>query len=175
MKTIYILILLSLAGCAPKSSLKIETVLAKSDRNAVKDTATGKITYRNTYVPITPELEPKIKMISKNGNKLTLQLQGNISSGGLRISKVKTLRMEQDQKYGNSITLKYIVEIITIPGKEGSNVQGYNYIKNVQYDIPNDVKVIKVELYEERLKNAADNTKTTKLLTTNTFDFYPKI
>ncbi|WP_185145652.1 hypothetical protein [Empedobacter tilapiae] len=47
--------------------------------------------------------------------------------------------------------MKFYVEIVNIAGKEGATIKGYNYSKEENYNIPKDVKVINIELYEDRL------------------------
>lgn len=77
-------------------------------------------------------------------------MQGNIYSGGHNIRQVRKIRFEKGDDAGDSLILRYYVEVRKIPGKENANVAGYNYSKDISYRIPKDVKMIKVELYEER-------------------------
>ncbi|MGJ1366072.1 hypothetical protein [Sphingobacterium spiritivorum] len=112
-------------------------------------------------------------MTSKNAEILKFRIQGNISSGGLNINKIRKIRFEKGQQNGNNITLRYFAEVKMIPGKEGSDVVGYNYTKDETYKIPGDVKIIKIELYEDRIKNTSGTTP--KLIAEQTFNFFAKI
>lgn len=71
------------------------------------------------------------------------------------------------------MTLRYYVEVKKIPGKESSDVVGYNYTKDEIYKIPNDVKIIKIELYENQIKDTSATTP--KLIAEQTFDLFAKI
>jgi hypothetical protein len=51
-------------------------------------------------------------------------------------------------------------------------VKGYNYAKDETYEIPNDVKLIDIQLYEDRINIAANNPK---LIAEQTFNFFSKI
>src|SRR5690606_25407665 len=84
-------------------------------------------------------------------DKLTFLLQGNISSGGHSINKVRRIRLEKVLQEGNSVRLKYYVEIKYIPGKEGANVRGYNYSQEETYNIPEGIQSVYVEMYEDRI------------------------
>ena len=50
---------------------------------------------------------------------------------------------------------------------------GYNYTKDEIYKIPNDVKIIKIELYENQMKDTSATTP--KLIAEQTFDLFAKI
>lgn len=175
MKLAYILILLPLFSCHAQRKLKIETILAKTVRVSSQDPATGRIYNTNTRAPLIPRLDPRIVLESNSGNKLIFQLQGNVSSGGRSINKVQKIRSEKPERIEQTITLKYFVEIKNIPGKEGANVLGYNYNKEVTYKIPDGVKRIQVELYENRLNSGSTKHPKLKLVAQETFNSPPKI
>lgn len=173
MKLLYMAFLLSLLSCVGQKNIQTEPILAAPAHVSVKNVETGRIGYRSTYVPITTSLPPKIIMINRIGDELTLSLQGKIASAGLSRERVKRVRLEQGNLYGNSITLKYIVEIERVAGKENANVQGYNYTTKVVYKVPEGAQVIKVELYEEIPAQAPNTKPQLKLMTSALFDFFP--
>ncbi|WP_282628351.1 hypothetical protein [Empedobacter sedimenti] len=173
MKLLYMAFLLSLLSCVGRKNIQTKPILAAPAHVSVKNAETGRIGYRSTYVPITPSLKPQIIMISRIDNELTLKLQGKIGSGGLSRRKVKGVRLEQGDLYGNDITLKYIVEIERVTGKENANVQGYNYTTKVVCKVPEGAQLINVELYEERPPQAPNTKPQLKLMTSELFDFFP--
>lgn len=166
----------SIFGCASHNKLKVETILVKPFTSTSLDKETGRRINTSSYIPLTSVLEPAILFQSNYNNQLSFRIQGNITSGGLSIQNVKRIRFKQGEKSGNHITIKYFVEIIHIGGKEGNNVRGYNYTKDIIYKIPEDVKFIKVELYEDRItqKTGSKHPKL-KLIASQEFDFWPKI
>ena len=112
-------------------------------------------------------------LLSKNTETLKFRIQGNISSGGHTINKIRKIRFEKGEQNGNCITLRYYTEIEKIPGKENANVLGYNYAKEETYIIPHDIKIIRIELYENRINDTSD--KNPKLIAQQTFNFFAKI
>ncbi|MCJ7936070.1 MAG: hypothetical protein MUW56_21190 [Chryseobacterium sp.] len=112
-------------------------------------------------------------MLSKNAETLKFRIQRNISSGGHTIHQVRKIRFEEGEQNGNSITLRYYVEIKKVPGKESADVKGYNYTKDESYKIPDDVKIIKIELYEDRINDTSDTKP--KRIAQQTFNFFAKI
>lgn len=165
---------LILFGCeANAQKLNVTTIYSEPNRvtREVLETG-GKHTY-TTRKEVTERLNPMIVMTSKNAEILKFRIQGNISSGGLNINQVRKIRLEKVAQNGKSMTLKYYVEVKKIPGKEGSDVMGYNYTKDETYKIPNDVKIIKIELYENQIKDTSATTP--KLIAKQTFDLFTKI
>ncbi|MCL1637216.1 hypothetical protein OZ664_06015 [Elizabethkingia sp. HX WHF] len=165
---------LTLFSCETNAQkLNITTIYSEPNRvtREVPETG-GKHTY-TTRKEATERLNPMIFMISKNAEILKFRIQGNISSGGLNINKIRKIRFEKGEHKGNSITLRYYAEVKKIPGKEGSDVVGYNYTKDETYKIPGDVKIIKIELYEDRIKDTFGTTP--KLIAEKTFNFFAKI
>jgi len=63
-------------------------------------------------------LTPAITLLSTDLNRLKFHIESNISSAGLNINKVRKIRFEEGKVNGESITLKYIVEIQKIAGKK---------------------------------------------------------
>lgn len=151
MKLFYILMLIPFLNCSAQQKLKIETILVEPSRVIKENPETGKMIQHTTFVPVTASLEPKISVQRKEANTLTFLLQGNISSAGHSINRVKRIRFESAEQVGDSLTLKYYVEIKHIPGKEGGNVRGYNYTKVENYTLPKAVKQVYIELYEHRI------------------------
>ena len=82
------------------------------------------------------------------------------------------IRFERGEQKGNTITLRYYVEIKKYPGKESADVKGYNYTKDEIYKIPNDVKLINIQLYEDRIDGIAATNP--KLIAEQTFNFFEK-
>ncbi|WP_311316621.1 hypothetical protein, partial [Elizabethkingia anophelis] len=165
---------LILFGCeANAQKLNVTTVYSEPNRVTREFPETGgKHTY-TTRKEVTERLNPMIVMTSKNAETLKFRIQGNISSGGLNINKIRKIRLEEAAQNGNSLTLRYYVEVKKIPGKESSDVVGYNYTKDEIYKIPNDVKIIKIELYENQIKDTSATTP--KLIAEQTFDLFAKI
>ncbi|MGV0924572.1 hypothetical protein [Empedobacter tilapiae] len=171
MKLLYLLILFPLLNCSGQSNLKIETIITKPTRITSQDLETGKTFERSTYIPITKRLEPTILIQDKSENNLTFLLQGNINSAGLSINKIKKIRFEKSELIDETITLKYFAEIEYIAGKEGANVQGYNYTKQEMYKIPRGIKKINIELYEDRIiQRAGSKHPKLKLVAQQIFD-----
>ncbi|MNE77985.1 hypothetical protein D3C80_1743480 [compost metagenome] len=112
-------------------------------------------------------------MLSKTAETLKFRLQGNVHSSGHTINQVRKIRFEKGEQYGNTITLRYFVEIKRIPGKEKADVRGYNYTKDETYKIPNDVKLIKIELYEDRINESSVTNPA--LIAQHNFNFFAKI
>lgn len=149
MKLIYSIMFLSFFSCVAQNKLHTETIFAKLARVTSKDVESGSDFHRNTYIPITPRLEPEILLKKNHKHKLTFSLQGSISSGGHAINRVNKIRFEKGEQAADTLTLKYFVEIKRVPGKEDANVRGYNYTQQESYKVPKDVKVIHIELYED--------------------------
>lgn len=152
MKWHYIIILFAFVGCSAQTKLKVETILATPKIVTAQDPETGKKYQKTNFVTITQRLEPAIVMHEKNEKKIRFSLQGNINSGGHSIHKVRKIRFEKEKSLEHSILLKYYVEIVYVAGKEGANVRGYNYSKEETYTIPKGIKDIKIELYQDRVK-----------------------
>lgn len=165
---------LVLSGCKTNAQkLQVTTIYSETDRVTKEVPETGAVHTYTTRKEVTKRLNPMIVMTSKNAEILKFRIQGNISSGGLNINKIRKIRFEKGQQNGNNITLRYFAEVKKIPGKEGSDVVGYNYTKDETYKIPGDVKIIKIELYEDRIKNTSGTTP--KLIAEQTFNFFAKI
>lgn len=144
--------LLLFVGCKTNAQkLTISPIYAEHKRIDA-ETESNKPYQRSGYEEITPRYSPAIALIDKKKNSLKFRIQGNISSAGLRIAKVRKIRFEEENN-GDVLSLKYTVEIQKIPGKEGSLIRGYNYEKEVDYSLPVGFKTVKVALYEERRSN----------------------
>ena len=175
MKLLYILMLFPFLSCSPQSKLKIEMILSAPARVTVQDVKTGRTYSQSRYVTQTERMEHAILIQSQSGNELIFLLQGNIASGGLSINKIKKIRFEKAEQIGDSITLKYYVEIVNLAGKEAATVEGYNYSKEELYTIPKDVKAIKIELYENRIEQrTGSKLPKLKLVAEQTFDLSTK-
>jgi len=165
---------LTLFGCETNAQkLNTTTIYSEPKRSTKEVPETGAVHNYITRKEVTERLSPMIVMTSKNAEILKFQIQGNISSGGLNINQVRKIRFEKGEQNGNSMTLRYYVEIKKIPGKESADVVGYNYTKDETYKIPSDVKIIKIELYEERIKDTSG--RSTKFITEKTFNFFARI
>ncbi|UKB86118.1 hypothetical protein LF887_10975 [Chryseobacterium sp. MEBOG06] len=165
---------LALVSCkADAQKLKVFTIFREPKKVAKEVSETGKTHTYTTRQEVTERLNPLIFMLSKNDGTLKFRLQGNISSSGHSIRQVRKMRYEKGEQNGNFITLRYFVEIKKIPGKESADVKGYNYSKDETYTIPKDVKVINIELYEDRI-NDTSATKP-KFIAQQTFNFFDRI
>lgn len=164
----------ALLGCKGNAQkLQVSVIYSVPNRVTKEVPETGKIHTYTARKSVTERLNPMIFMLSKNAEALQFRIQGNISSGGHTIHQVRKIRFERGVQSGNTITLKYYVEIKKKPGKESANVQGYNYTQDEIYKIPGDIKIIKIELYEEQINDPSD-TKS-KLVAQQTFNFFAKI
>lgn len=165
---------LTLSGCNTNSQkMQITAIYAKPKRVTREVPETGATHTYTTNKEVTERLKPVIFMLSKNAETLQFRIQGNISSGGHTINKLRKLRLEKGKQNGNTITLKYYIEIKKISGKESVYVLGYNYTKDETYKIPNDVKVIRIELYEDQINHTSGTIP--KLIAQQTFSFFAKI
>ncbi|WP_185155114.1 hypothetical protein [Chryseobacterium sp. c4a] len=166
--------LFALISCKTSSQkLKVTAIYTEPKRVTKEVSTTGKTHTYTTRMAVMERFDPKVFMLSRNAEILQFRIQGNISSGGHTIHQVRKIRFEKGTQNGNIITLKYYVEIKKIPGKESANVQGYNYTNDETYKIPNDVKIIRVELYEDRIND--DLGSNPKLIAQQTFNFFAKI
>ncbi|MGU3375004.1 hypothetical protein [Chryseobacterium sp. M5A1_1a] len=165
---------LALFGCKTDAQkLKISTIYTEPKRVTREIPGTDSTHTFTTHTEVTERLHPMVFMLSKNDEVLKFRIQGNISSSGHTIHQVRKIRFKKGAKNGNALTLRYYVEVKKYPGKESANVQGYNYTKDETYKIPNDVKLIKVELYEDRMNDTSDTNS--KLIAQQTFNFFAKI
>ncbi|AZA85208.1 hypothetical protein C1637_15180 [Chryseobacterium lactis] len=165
---------LTLLSCETDAQkLKIATIYAAPKRVVKEIPETGKTHIYTTRQEVTERLSPMILMLSKNAETLQFRIQGNIDSSGHNIHQVRKIRFEKGELNGNGITLRYYVEIKKKPGKESADVKGYNYTKDETYNIPNDVKIIKIELYEDRINDAPDSKP--KLIAQQIFNSFVKI
>lgn len=176
MKLPYILMFIPFLNCLGQNKLKIETIMAQPATVTAVVPETGRKYNRSTYVTVTKRVDPAIVLQTKADHQVKFLLQGNISSQGLSANKVRKIRFEKGNQQGNSITLKYYVEIVHIPGKEGATVHGYNYSKEEIYKIPKDINVIHIELYEDRIKQrTGSKSPKLKLVANEIFDNFPEI
>jgi len=173
----YLMILtsfLTLLGCKTNAQkLQIFSIYAEPRQATREVPETGKVHTYTTRMEITERLNPMIFMISKNRETLKFRIQGNISSSGHRIQQVRKIRIEKGEKNGHSITLRYYVEVKRKSGKESADVLGYNYSKDETYKIPDAIKIIRIELYEDRINDTS--AKNPKLIAERTFNFFAKI
>lgn len=166
--------LLTLWGCKNNAQkLQISTIYSEPKRVEREVPETASIHTFTNHKEITDRLDPGIFMISKNTELLKFRIQGNISSGGHTINKVRKIRFEKGEQNGNTITLRYYTEIKRYPGKESANIQGYNYTKEESYKLPENIKVIRVELYEDRINGTTDAGP--QLIAQKVFNFFAKI
>src|SRR5690606_27317437 len=96
MKLLYLLMCILFLICSAHKKLHIETILAEPSRITQEDPETGKTIQRTTLSVVTNVLEPMIKLQSEENGELTFLLQGNISSGGHSINKVRRIRLEKE-------------------------------------------------------------------------------
>lgn len=165
---------LALSGCKTDAQkLHVSAIYSEAQRVTKDVPGTNSIHTFTTRKTVTERLDPMIFMLSKNKETLKFRIQGNISSGGYTINQVRKIRFENGEQKGNSIMLKYYVEIRKKSGKESADVQGYNYTKDETYKIPDNVKIIKIELYEDRIND--QSTANPNLIAQQTFNFFARI
>jgi hypothetical protein len=162
MKLIQLMILFSFLSCFAQKKLKIETIISKTTTVTRVNPETGKQYTTSKFVEVTERFHPSINIKTEENNALSILLEGNITSAGLSCNRIKKIRYVKGKPLGDTITLKYYVEIKNIPGKESAGVNGYNYRKLISYKIPKDIKVVKVELYEDRI-SLKQNSKIPKI------------
>ncbi|MEG0926678.1 hypothetical protein [Chryseobacterium sp.] len=165
---------LALSGCKTGvQKLKISAIYTEPKKVTREIPGTDSTHTFTTRTEVTERLAPMIFMLSKNAEMLKFRIQGNISSSEHSIHQIRKIRFEKGEQNGNYMTLRYYVEIKKMPGKESANVQGYNYTKDEAYKIPDDVKLIKIELYEDRINEISDTNP--KLIAEPIFNFFAKI
>lgn len=172
-KQVIILIsFLTLVACNVNTKkLQIATIYAEPKRVSKKNLETG-VSQITTHQSISERFKPQIYMISKNHQSLKFRIQGNIHSSGHQKNEIEKIRSGKAERYGDTITLRYFVEVKRSPGKENANVRGYNYTTDEIYKIPNAVKRVKIELYEDRMNFPIDTRR--KLVAQQTFNFLQK-
>src|SRR5690606_24982417 len=111
MKLSYLLMCILFLHCSAQQKLNIETILAEPSRITQEDPETVKTVQRTTIRVLTNVIESMMKLQSEENGELTFLLQGNISWGAHSINKVRRIRLEKEPQQGNSIKLKYYVEI----------------------------------------------------------------
>lgn len=148
-------------GCKTKNSKpqiapiysKLNTLTIPLDENGATHTYT-------TSRDAADRLKPNIKLLTKRNKKLKFRIQGNISSGGLSMNRIIKIRLEKEEQKSDSLTLRYHVEIRKISGKESATIKGYNYAKDMVYNIPKNKKVIRIQLYHDHIMGMSEtNTK----------------
>lgn len=143
------LMLCAFLSCSSSSKLKIEPIVSTMARVNRTNKQTGEIVQSTQIVGKTARLDPKIIVVRQDAQHIGLQLQGHIGSGGHMMNRVKKIRLEQEAISGNSIRLKYRVEIKQLAGKESAHVRGYNYSKLENFKIPKGVTILQIELHED--------------------------
>lgn len=147
-------VFLTLVSCKTQDQkLQISPIYAEPKKLITASSEDGKEYLITSLTEVTQRLQPLIAIVSQNKEKLKLHIQGNISSAGLSIQKIRKIRFEETKSEEDSITLKYMVEIKKIPGKESANIRGYNYEQEMNYEIPKGIKYVKLELYEDYAGN----------------------
>lgn len=146
--TAFISILLLLSGCtSSEKALHITTIEARPKGIAKEKQRI------NTYNETTQRLVPTIQVLSKRGNSLQLSIRGNVSSSGLHSNKIRKIRLEKGKLEDGRITLKFVVDINKIAGKESASIRGYNYEQNISYKIPKGTRYAQLQLYENYAGN----------------------
>ena len=110
---------LTLFGCETNAQkLNVTAIYSEPNRVTREVPETGAVHNYTTRKEVTERLNPMIVMTSKNAEILKFRIQGNISSGGLNINRIKKIRFEKGEQNGNSMTLRYYVEIKRLPVKK---------------------------------------------------------
>ncbi|MFD2556069.1 hypothetical protein ACFSQW_16875 [Sphingobacterium tabacisoli] len=145
-------VFIMLASCKIQDQkLQISPIYAKPKKLIKSSSEDGKAHLATSLQEVTERLQPLIATVSPENGKLELSIQGNISSAGLSVKKVRKIRFEETELEENFITLRYIVEIRKTPGKESADVRGYNYTQGIRYQVPKGTKQVKLELYENHV------------------------
>lgn len=165
-KYIFMISILSFFGCKTSESLnnklEVTTITTKPERVEVKD-ENGHVRSRNTYVDEIERLKPEIIILDTKNRQFKYKIQGNITSRGLSIRRVKTIQSEQRIE-GSTLVIKQTVMVKSISGKEGAQVAGYNYQQENVAKIPESINTIKIELHEQSQLKGSEEIKS-KLLT----------
>ncbi|MHC5310542.1 hypothetical protein ACYSNM_10845 [Myroides sp. LJL116] len=145
-KIMGLLCIFSFLSCSTSSyRVQLETVfstpsLQKSSDNDFSSSKT---------MEISPGmLEPSIIVLHESKKSLEYQLQGFLSSSGLRAQRIAKITLDKQVK-GDTLYLVHIVEVARVAGKEGNNTIGYNYTKKQRVDIPENTAAIEIELYQK--------------------------
>ncbi len=162
MKLLYMFLLCSLFSCKGAKSISIEPILASPKRIPVEHPETGRTSYRNTYVAHTPRCPADIQVLGYSGNQILLRIQGNISSSGFHKQKLHQISLH-DNIIGDTLVLKYTINLKRIPGKASAHIQGYNYVTEKKYTVPKAIKKIQIELLEELINSNASAAHPKKL------------
>ena len=145
-KYIFMISILSFFGCKTSESLnnklEVTTITTKPERVEVKD-ENGHVRSRNTYVDEIERLKPEIIILDTEDRQFKYKIQGNITSRGLSIRRVKTIQSEQRIE-GSTLVIKQTVMVKSISGKEGAQVAGYNYQQENVAKIPESINTIKI-------------------------------
>ena len=164
MRYILIITLIGIQSCISKpklfqSKLTVETIYSKYDINRIQQDD-GSFKIEKKKIMLVERQLPEISIENRTRDKLDYEIKGNIVSGGLSIHKVK--KIIQDKHIANdTLFVKHYTQTIHIAGKEGATVEGYNYRQKESLNIPDSIKTIKIELYENRL-NIPSNFKDQK-------------
>lgn len=144
---ISLLIIINIS-CQGQSKMKTEVLV--TDINAFETAVKNrkKTNDQRVYVDISQKLEPNILINDKQGNEIVYHIQGNVKSGGLSINVPKKIASHQIIS-NDTLVITHIVNIVGISGKEGSSISGYNYQQKELLNIPNEIKMVKIQLYEE--------------------------
>ena len=165
-KYIFMLSILSFFGCKTNeiltNKLVVTTITIKPERVEVKD-ENGQVRSRNTYVDEIERLKPEIIILDTKNRQLKYKIQGNITSRGLSIRRVKTIQSEQWIE-GSTLVIKQTVMVKRISGKEGAQVSGYNYQQENLVKIPENIHTVKIELHEQKQLKGSEEINS-KLLT----------
>lgn len=144
---IFIFMFFATINCFAQQSLKVKTILGKY-KTTYRMTEKGDSVMRHQLVADGEIYEPQINIKTQKAKQIEYELKGHNSSGGLSINKIKKIRTEQEI-IDNILVIRHYAVINGIPGKEGNNVLGYNYVKENHLKIPKNIMKVKIELYHE--------------------------
>ena len=132
---------------------RMETEVLVTDIKAFEKVLNNRKKTNNerVYVDISQKLEPQILINHKKDKEIVYRIQGNVKSGGLSINVPKKI-VSQHVVSNDTLIITHTVNIVGIAGKEGNNIEGYNYEQEEQLHIPNGINVIQIKLYAEFFK-----------------------
>lgn len=150
---------------------KMETEVLVTDIKAFEKVLSNRKKTNNerVYVDISQKLEPQILIHHKQEKEIIYRIQGNVKSGGLSINAPKKI-VSQHVMSNDTLIITNTVNIVGIAGKEGNNIKGYNYQQDEKLPIPNKIKIVKIQLYEEFSNQKSKEDNKIVLLTDKTIE-----
>lgn len=165
----FLLFILNIS-CQGQSKMKTEVLV--TDINAFEKVLNNrkKTNNQRVYVDISKKLEPKIFINNEQGNEISYRIQGNVESGGLSINVPQKI-VSQQIISNDTLYIIHTVNIVGIAGKEGNKIKGYNYQQEEKLSVPKEIKMVKIQFYEEFSNQKIKERNKKVLITEKTIDF----